>query len=394
MTDEQLLVDTSDLVHIDNTETINGLKYFSHDTVVANASQMITNCITEIPQDAHYTLNNGILTIKAGTKTYIPNGFETDGITRKFIEYIVESDVDYPINHVNGALRIVAVSSSNVIYGYLVDYWFSGDVAPVVTGSCGWYDTANNVIKISSSDGSSWSTPNVSLPILGGAYTNNYGFTSITTVFNGLGYIGSTVFALPGIKGLIPNGRNADGTLKNISYSSNSVKVRTVGGDETKTLCLGNGIGLVGNYKYNESENMQYSGETAFADGLNCGQYTTSNGKITSLIPRTVFHALDYSDKSTISGWGMPSSRHVNLTLLASGSTYTAPANGWLEIRKSGSDQEYIKFTGLIETCASASGSNVISLFVPMKKSDTVTLTYTASGTTHVFRFVYAEGEK
>ena len=76
MTDEQLLVDTSDLVHIDNTETINGLKYFSHDTVVANASQMITNCITEIPQDAHYTLNNGILTIKAGTKTYIPNGFE------------------------------------------------------------------------------------------------------------------------------------------------------------------------------------------------------------------------------------------------------------------------------------------------------------------------------
>ena len=78
MTDEQLLVDTSDLVHIDNTETINGLKYFSHDTVVANASQMITNCITEIPQDIKLELNNGILTLKAGSKVYVPNGFETD----------------------------------------------------------------------------------------------------------------------------------------------------------------------------------------------------------------------------------------------------------------------------------------------------------------------------
>lgn len=89
-----------------------------------------------------------------------------------------------------------------------------------------------------------------------------------------------------------------------------------------------------------------------------------------------------------------PSSKYVNLTLPASGGTVTAPADGWLEIRKSGTDQQYFKITTWIESAGSVSGSNVISLFVPMKKGISATLTYNASGTTHVFRFVYAEGEK
>ena len=42
--------------------------------------------------------------------------------------------------------------------------------------------------------------------------------------------------------------------------------------------------------------------------------------------------ALDYNDKSEISGWGMPSSRYINLTLGASGTVYTAPANGYFAV--------------------------------------------------------------
>lgn len=40
-------------------------------------STAITNCITEIPQDIKLELNNGTLTLKAGSKVYVPNGFET-----------------------------------------------------------------------------------------------------------------------------------------------------------------------------------------------------------------------------------------------------------------------------------------------------------------------------
>ena len=43
-----------------------------------NTSQ-ITNCITEIPQDIKLELKDGVLTLKAGSKVYVPNGFEANG---------------------------------------------------------------------------------------------------------------------------------------------------------------------------------------------------------------------------------------------------------------------------------------------------------------------------
>ena len=41
-----------------------------------NVINYTTNRILEIPQDIKAELNNGVITIKAGTKVYIPNGFE------------------------------------------------------------------------------------------------------------------------------------------------------------------------------------------------------------------------------------------------------------------------------------------------------------------------------
>lgn len=207
---ETLDIDDNNVLNVDSSAVLGS--YYS-------------NVITEIPQNIKYTLNNGVLTIKAGTKTYIPDGFEEDGITKKFREYIVTHDASYPISHVTGASRLVAISDSNATYGYLAHYWFSGDTAPVIGGSCGWYDTANNVIKISSSDGSSWSTPNVSLPLLGGAYTKDYGFNSIDNVFNGAGYAGHHAFILPGVKGLVADGKDDKGAVKSVIEEVNTVRI-------------------------------------------------------------------------------------------------------------------------------------------------------------------------
>ena len=100
------------------------------------------------------------------------------------------------------------------------------------------------------------------------------------------------------------------------------------------------------------------------------------------------------------SSWGFPSNRYIDLTLGASGATYTAPANGWFTISKlTGSTNQYINFVnssagGLSISSLLPSSSSTIRLFIPCKKGDSVVCNYSASGTTNAFRFIYAEGEQ
>ena len=56
--------------------------------------------------------------------------------------------------------------------------------------------------------------------------TNSLGQTSIERIFNGFGFMGGAIFLLPGVKGLIANGKNPDGTYKTIDYVSSKVVVR------------------------------------------------------------------------------------------------------------------------------------------------------------------------
>ena len=88
----------------------------------------------------------------------------------------------------------------------------------------------------------------------------------------------------------------------------------------------------------------------------------------------------------------MPSSRYINLTLGASDSTYTAPANGWFEFGSGA--------TGVIQLINSTKDIGMTSItqtygvrtFVPVEKGDVVILKYTATPSTH--KFIYAEGEQ
>lgn len=109
------------------------------------------------------------------------------------------------------------------------------------------------------------------------------------------------------------------------------------------------------------------------------------------------------NNSDLISGYSMPSDRYVDLELGASGTTYTAPANGWFLVSKNINSGQYIKIYNLpansakvmIGACASSSFANFNQVIgVPVKKGDRAQVTYTASGTTNWLRFVYAEGEK
>ena len=105
-------------------------------------------------------------------------------------------------------------------------------------------------------------------------------------------------------------------------------------------------------------------------------------------------------NSSLIASYAMPSSRYIDLTLGASGATYTAPANGWFQLTKrTASTNQWVSLWNTtvggfgMRTSPNESGANV-GCFVPVKKGDVCTITYNATGELDRFRFLYAEGDQ
>lgn len=260
----------------------------------------ITNCITEIPQDIKLELNDGTLTLKAGSKVYVPNGVGVfDAVTINSDITIQGSDnTQYILLYYPQGGYIGKTAKSNV---------FSGPDGSSVAEYGFWYDTTNNIIKRKL--GGVFDAGGYSLPF-GLSTATSSSIKSIDQVFNGFGYIGSTVFALPGIKGLIPNGRNADGSLKNIEFTRNSVRV------DTFTIAAYTGtFNLYSFSTYNAFQALQkYDEKTntmvgAYAGSFISGEGYLTNGVITSFAPKTPFHAVDYNDFNSLSN-AVIDSRH------------------------------------------------------------------------------------
>lgn len=108
---------------------------------------------------------------------------------------------------------------------------------------------------------------------------------------------------------------------------------------------------------------------------------------------------LSTQGKSLISGLGMPSDRYIDLTLGASSSTYTAPANGWFCFYKTANGaNQYV----LLQNTSSANiqthswtpvNGGGACVYLPVKAGDMIRADYNAGGSTNYFRFIYAEGE-
>lgn len=390
--------------NVDTTDIYNKIDT-KQDIATAINYDNITNCITEIPQDIKLELNNGTLTLKAGSKVYIPDGFESDGTTKKFNTYIVSSDKVIAYGSEFNNLS-VCINSAGDIFLADVDYMFSDPTTPFDTSKRNfWYDTSANIIKTNSPNSTSF-LGNLSLPI---AIVNCIGVNkfTISQIFNGFGYIGFTIYALPGVKGLVPNGRNADGSLKSIEFTLDKVYTfyESFGGNVTVGIyfdIVGDKLYVTKDIESYDEENNLYKlhdfpnakvvligNAQILSIGRNCGPFAT----------KKVFHALDYSDKSIISGWSKPSNSYINLTLSRSGNSYIAPANGWfnlciqstsntqyviLEYR----DRNYFKVTSFCNNVG-----QWCAVILPVKKGQIITAKYDADGDYKVFRFFYAEGE-
>ena len=332
----------------------------------------ITNCITEIPQDIKLELNEGTLTLKAGSKIYIPNGFEADGVTKKFDVKVIENDVvTVSASVTDKNVRLVYLNISRNNLGMFATH-LSGTTPPSSGVNRMFYNTNTNIIR--KYDNGVMDTNIYSLPIVSITANGSNVTGSINQIFNGFGYIGSTIFALPGVKGLMPNGLNKDGTLKNIELILNSIVIQTASNVTTFTdiRIYKNAVGM-GLLYYDEKENKNFDKDNYFLECLSAGKANIQDGKITSLTPKTAFRALDYNDTSYISSQVFPSDKSISLTLGSSGTSYTAPADGYILFeRGSTNGTKYISLHNITSSIGvigeSASGVANARIFLPVKK--------------------------
>lgn len=198
----------------------------------------ITNCLLEVPQRVKYTLENGTLTIKAGSVCIVPYGTEDktselpvgttfinenfkvydtqytedlDGNGKFFVWAELMNDISDTEATTDSVLRLCEINITNNHLEHKVKT-DSGTSEASFTGV--YYQINDN--RIADYSAGVITDEYLSLPVVqvlsNGSYISGY----VRQVFNGMGYIGSTLWIDKGVKGLCPNGRNeSDGSLIN-----------------------------------------------------------------------------------------------------------------------------------------------------------------------------------
>ena len=242
----------------------------------------ITNCVLQIPQNINLELNNGTLTLKAGSKVYFPDG--------SFVN--INSDKTMTPRNTN---QIYVVDRSGNPVQWALNGTYSGDTAPTAQQYMLWFDTANNIIKRSADTGATW-TGNYSFPIgIFGPDDNEN--LAIKQVFNGFGFIGNSIFALPGVVALTPNGRNEDGSLNNTKVIVSNVIVRTFQNtlSQNTALYISNTyistLKAPGNYNFETNYNM--NGQNVF-NACHIGTCQLTQGTVSNFMIKNTFRAVDY----------------------------------------------------------------------------------------------------
>lgn len=377
------------------------------ESLKTSLNNKITNCITEIPQDIKLELNNGTLTLKAGSKVYKPNGPGT------FSEFIINADKSYSGTDSSTYQALVFYDGGTTIDIYPLNNSFSGTSLPSsFTGV--FYNTSTNKINLYAA-GIKLGNDHY-LPVALVTMSGSSGITSIDQVFNGFGYIGSTVFALPGVKGLIPNGRNADGSLKNQEAIITAVRTFTASGygygltysiqndgaiavRNTMSYSVGSkptwfDNGLYATWFDTESNKLFYTSDggatwTQTYMFMFGSMYMVNAGHLDWPKTKQVFESLDYNDSEYIAHQGMPSDKSIEITAGASGASYLMPADGYLFAVCGGS----VRIQSNLGMAITTSGTTLSGgcALVPVKKGDTVIVQYTTTQYLGI-RFYYANG--
>ena len=356
-----------------------------------------TNCITKIPQDIKLELSeDGTLTLKAGSKAYNGTG------------NIITTNSD--ISSTNGGTSTgskLLFTDGTVFGAYLLEQCVSSDTNPGA-GYQIWFNISDKIIYRDDNKTGNFEATNWSLPIAV-VKTDSSKFTSIDQVFNGFGYIGNTIFALPGIEGLIPNGRNDDGSLNNIKFTTADVLLSDKKSNWTQNqiqLITANSLSGAADYDLYYDEILNYNIFNEVTKSITCiwGTANLINGSVSSFNPKNTFQFIDINNTEWASLSGKPSNKTKTLTLEASGSEFTVPTNGWLfcnvTITSDTAHNNALTISNKTSNLSVRSiDSNTTStighnLYVPCKKGDIISIVYTGTLVGHNLKFIYDEGSK
>lgn len=133
------------------------------------------------------------------------------------------------------------------------------------------------------------------------------------------------------------------------------------------------------------------------------GRISTNIARTIALNNKTDTDLANVTDTgtSTGAGWAMPSNSYVNLTLGASGTAYTAPANGYYYWRGNVSNNGYPFAMYIDENGSDGFGvmlrspdTSQVACYLPVKKNDVMKVQYNGVKSTAYFRFYYAQGSE
>lgn len=360
----------------------------------------ITNCITEIPQDIKLEINNGIITLKAGSKVYNGNG----------VLKTTTTDISSVNANYDGQVLIALSKGFDVL---LTGFVPGETVSELPTSTASfkiYYNTTDKKCYLDTTDG--WQE--CSLPIALGTSTVS-SWVSIDQVFNGFGFVGSTIFALPGIKGLSPNGNDSlTGIKKNNIISIENILTYTCPNITANVILdlYANKIAInsqafdkptIDLIFFDEINNYNYAG-LGISNDIWVGSARIENGKIVLFNPKHPISLVDKNNSSWVAQQAMPSKKYINLELGISGTVYTAVANGYIQLVKqaTAANQYLVAYdTNLPSTTVdentiaikwSTSGVNDV-LYFPVRKGQQFIIGYTFGGQTIAFRLIFAQGE-
>lgn len=360
----------------------------------------ITNCITEIPQDIKLEINNGIITLKAGSKVYNGNG----------VLKTTTTDISSVNANYDGQVLIALSKDFDVL---LTGFVPGETVSELPTSTASfkiYYNTTDKKCYLDTTDG--WQE--CSLPIALGTSTVS-SWVSIDQVFNGFGFVGSTIFALPGIKGLSPNGNDSlTGIKKNNIISIENILTYTCPNITANVILdlYANKIAInsqafdkptIDLIFFDEINNYNYAG-LGISNDIWVGSARIENGKIVLFNPKHPISLIDKNDSSWVAQQAMPSKKYINLELGISGTVYTAVANGYIQLVKqaTAANQYLVAYdTNLPSTTVdentiaikwSTSRVNDV-LYFPVRKGQQFIIGYTFGGQTIAFRLIFAQGE-
>ena len=254
----------------------------------------ITNCLLEVPQDIKLEIVDGVITLKAGSKFYIPNGLDDNG-NKLFITKTLNNDARIE-EHGTGKFLLYIHPTGGLETSFLTGATVTDYPDDPISYALYYNSLTNNIMVYYTN---SWVT-DCSFPIAIVTRSES-GFTSIDQVFNGFGYIGSTVFALPGVKGLIPNGRNKDETLKNIDFITDAVIIRTFTNNYTndyKFYFNGTSFSIDRIIKEDTNANILLLNNKVITQ-CEIGSLTLTSDVVSNFKIKKTFKAVDYNDYQT-----------------------------------------------------------------------------------------------